>query len=70
MKPLTVVAPPILEPFLEKTLLSLVSSDLIERIVVVSHEPVHLKMENCDVLLGSLPSRKTLSLILDFHCSR
>jgi hypothetical protein len=65
MKPLTVVAPPILEPSLEKTLLSLVSSNLVERVVVVSQEPVHLKMKKCDVLIGSLPSCKTLSLILD-----
>jgi GT2 family glycosyltransferase len=42
-----------------------VSSDLVERALVVSHEPVHLKMKNCDVLIGSLSSCKTLSLILD-----
>ena len=65
MKPLTVVAPHISEPSFEKTLLSLVSSDLVERAVVVSHEPAHLKMKNCDVLIGSLSSCKTLSLILD-----
>jgi len=65
MKPLTVVAPCVLEPSLEKTLLSLVNSDLVERVVLVGHEPVHLKMKNCDVLIGSLSSCKTLSLILD-----
>jgi len=65
MKPLTVVAPCVLGPSLEKTLLSLVNSDLVERVVLVGHEPVHLKMKNCDVLIGSLSSCKTLSLILD-----
>jgi hypothetical protein len=52
-------------PFFEKTLLPLTKSDLVERVVIVSQEPVHLKIPGCRVLVaGPLPSQETLSLIL------
>ena len=66
MKPLTVVIPYSPEPFFEKTLLSLTKSALVERIVIVSQDPVQLKMPKCRVLAaGPLSSHKTLHLILD-----
>ena len=65
MKPLTVVIPYNPGPFFEKTLLPLTKSDLVERVVIVSQEPVHLKIPRCRVLVtGPLPSHETLSLIL------
>jgi GT2 family glycosyltransferase len=65
MKPLTVVIPYNPGPFFEKTLLPLTKSDLVERVVIVSQEPVHLKIPRCRVLVaGPLPSQETLSLIL------
>ena len=65
MKPLTVVIPYNPGPFFEKTLLPLTKSDLVERAVIVSQEPVHLKTPRCRVLVaGPLPSQETLSLIL------
>jgi hypothetical protein len=65
MKPLTVVIPYNPGPFFEKTLLPLTKSDLVERVVIVSQEPVHLKIPRCRVLVASpLPSQETLSLIL------
>ena len=66
MKPLTVVSPYSPGILFEKTLLSLTKSDLVERIVIVSQEPIHFKMDRCHVLAsGPLPSQKTLILILD-----
>jgi hypothetical protein len=66
MKPLTIVIPHSPKPFFEATLLSLTSSVLVERFVIVSREPVHLKIPHCRVLTsGSLPSSETLRLILD-----
>ena len=66
MKSLTVVTPYSSGPFFEKTLLSLTKSDLVEHLVIVSQEPLHLKIPNCRVLAsGPLPSYETLSLILD-----
>jgi hypothetical protein len=65
MKPFTVVTPHSPGPFFEKTLLPLTKSALVERVVIVSQEPVHFKMDRCRVLVaGPLPSHKTLSLIL------
>jgi hypothetical protein len=65
MKPLTVVIPYSPGPFFEKTLLSLTKSALVERVVIVSQEPVHFKMDKCRVLVaGPLPSHETLGLIL------
>jgi hypothetical protein len=66
MKPLTIVAPRNPEPSFGKTLLSLTKSDLVERIVIISQEPVHLKIPKCRVLAaGPVQSRETLRLILD-----
>jgi hypothetical protein len=65
MKPLTVVIPYSPGPFWEKTLLSLTKSDLIKCIVIVSQEPVRLKIPRCRVLVaGSLLSQEALSLVL------
>jgi len=65
MKPLTIVAPHSQEPSFEKTLLSLTKSDLVEQILIISPEPVHLKIPKCRVLAaGPLPSQETLSLIV------
>ena len=66
MKPLTVVTPHSPTTFFEKTLLSLTKSALVERVVIVSQEPVHLKIPRCRVLVAdSLLPHETLSLILD-----
>ena len=65
MKPLAVVAAHRSESSFEKTLLSLINSNLVEQIAVVSHEPVRLKTNNCDVLIGFFSSHETLSRILD-----
>jgi 23S rRNA pseudoU1915 N3-methylase RlmH len=66
MKPFTVVTPYRPGPSLEKTLLPLTKSALVERVVIVTQEPVHLKIPRCRVLVaGPLPSHETLSLILD-----
>ncbi len=66
MKPLTVVTPYSPRPFLEKTLLSLLKSALVEHIVVVSQEPVHLKIDGCRVLLdGPIYSKETLTQMID-----
>jgi hypothetical protein len=65
MKPLTVVIPYSPGPFWEKTLLSLTKSDLIKCVVIVSQEPVHLKIPRCRFLVaGPLLSHDTLNLIL------
>jgi hypothetical protein len=65
MKPFTVVTPYSQGLFFEKTLLFLTKSDLVERVVILSQEPVHLKIPRCHVLVsGPLPSYETLGLIL------
>jgi len=66
MKPLTVVISYSPGSFFEKTLLFLTKSALVEGIVIVSQEPVHLKMPKCRVLAADpLSSHETLHLILD-----
>jgi hypothetical protein len=66
MKPITVVTTYRPEPLLEETLSSLTKSIPVERIVIVSQEPVQIKMPKCLVLAaGPLSSSKTLHLILD-----
>jgi hypothetical protein len=66
MKPLSIVIPYNPGPFFKKTLLSLTESPLVERVVIVNQEPVHLKIPRCRVLAaGSLLSQETLKLILD-----
>ncbi len=66
IKPLTVVVPQNTGPFLKKTLSSLTKSALVEDIVIVSREPVSLKMPKCRVLLaGPMTSQETLSKVLE-----
>jgi len=65
MRPLTVVTLYSPGPFFEKTLLDLTKSRLVERVLTISQEPVHFKMERCRVIVsGPLSSHETLSLIL------
>ena len=65
MKPLTAVFPYSPGPFFEKTLTWLGQSALVERVVVVSEEPVQVEADNCRVLLaGPLSSHATLELVL------
>jgi hypothetical protein len=65
MKALTVVTHYTPSLFLEKTLLSLIKSSLVERVVIVTQEPVHLKIPKCRVLVaGPIHSYETLSQIL------
>jgi GT2 family glycosyltransferase len=65
MKPLTVVTPYSPRPFFEKTLLSLMKSALVERVVIISQEAVHFKMDRSHVLIaGPIFSHETLSQIL------
>lgn len=66
MKPITVVTSYSQEPFLEKTLLSLTKSSLVEHILIISQEPIHLKIPRCRFLVSGPPtSIETLSLILN-----
>jgi len=65
MKPLTVVITHSPEPLFEETLSSLTKSGLVEDVVIVSQESVHLKIPKCHVLTaGPLTSSETLNLIL------
>jgi hypothetical protein len=65
MKPLTVVTPHSPRSSFEKTLLSMTKSDLVECILIVSPESVHLKIPRCRVLLaGPFTAQETLSRIL------
>ena len=50
MKPLSIVIPYSPDPFFKETLLSLTKSPLVERVVIVTQEPVHLKIPRCRVL--------------------
>ncbi len=65
MKPLTVVTPYSPRPFFEKTLFSLMKSALVERIAIISQEPVHLKTDKCRVLVaGPISSHETLGRMI------
>jgi len=65
MKPLTVVIGYTASSLFEKTVLSLTESDIVERVLIVTQEPVHLRIPKCRVLAGGpLQSGDTLSLIL------
>jgi hypothetical protein len=65
MKPLTVVIPYSPRPFFEKALLSLMKSALVERVVIISQEPVHFKMDKSHVLVaGPIFSYETLSQMI------
>lgn len=66
MKPLTVVIPYSSSPFFEKALLPFVRSACVERILIISQEPVNLRINRCRVLVaGPISSDETLHLILD-----
>jgi hypothetical protein len=66
MKPFTVFLPYSPETSFMKTLLALKHSVLIERLVIVTQEPLHFKMPRCHVLVGEpLLSSKTLSPLLE-----
>ncbi len=66
MKPLTVVTPHSPGPFFEKTLLSLTKSALVERVVIVSQEPVRFEMDKCPVVVaGPISSHETLGRLID-----
>jgi hypothetical protein len=65
MKPLTIVTPHNPDPSFGKTLLSLTKSDFVEHIVIISQEPVYLKIPKCRVLTaGPVQSQETLHLVL------
>jgi len=65
MKPLTVVIPYRPIPFFEKTLLSLMKSALVGRVVIISQEPVHFKMDKSHVLVaGPIFSHEILSQMI------
>jgi hypothetical protein len=66
MKSFTVVTPYNPEPFFEKTLLPLAKSALVERVVIVSQEPIQYKIDKCDVLVTEpLSSHEALHLLLN-----
>ncbi|MGQ9646357.1 MAG: glycosyltransferase family 2 protein [Thermodesulfobacteriota bacterium] len=66
MKPLAVVIPHSSGPLFKKTLLPFIKSALVERILIVSQEPVHLRINKCQVLVaGPLPSQETLSQVIN-----
>jgi len=65
MKPLTIVTPFNSRPFFEKILHFLAKSALVEYVVIVSPEPVPLKIPKGRVLVAKPPgSDQTLNLIL------
>ncbi len=66
MKPFTAVIPYRPDPFFEKILLPLTKSALVGCIVIVSQEPVQLKIPKCRIIATEpLSSHQTLHLILD-----
>ena len=66
MKPFTIVTPYSRGPFFEKILRSFSKSDLVERVVIISPEPVHFEMDRVRVHVGGpLSSGETLNPILD-----
>ncbi len=65
MRPLTIVIPYSPGSSVDGILLPLTGSDLVEHIVIVSQEPVDVKLEKCQVLAaGPLTSDETLNAIL------
>jgi hypothetical protein len=65
MKPLTIVTSYSPGPLFEKTMHSLVKSELVECVVIVGQQPGHLKIPKCRALAaGPLSSHETLSSIL------
>ncbi len=65
MKPFTIVTPYSPEPSFGKTMLPLTRSDLVERVVIIAQESVHLNVPHLSVLIGDpLPSGSMLNQIL------
>ncbi|MBA4391105.1 MAG: glycosyl transferase [Syntrophus sp. (in: bacteria)] len=65
MKPVTVITQYIPGSLFEKTLITLIQSGLVEDIVIVCQEPVHLEVPGCRFLVaGPLQSRDTLESLL------
>lgn len=65
MKPLTIITQYTPRSLFEKTLLCLTKLNLVERVVIVGQEPVHFKLEKCQVFVsGPLASHETLNPIL------
>jgi len=65
MKPFTVITPYSPESSFKGTLSLLLASDLVEQVVVVTQEPVHIDISGCSILVvDSLPSGKTLNRLL------
>ena len=65
MKPITAVTHYNPWPFFERNLLSLTQSSLVDRVVIVSQEPVRFERGRCRVLgAGPLSSQETLSRVL------
>lgn len=65
MPALTVVIAYSPGPFFDKTLCSFTKTDLVERVVIVSQEPIHFKADKCRVLVtGRLASQETFEHML------
>jgi hypothetical protein len=65
MKPLSIVIPYSAESSLNRTVLPLTTSDLVEHVVIVSQEPVPFEQDRCHVLIsGPVTSDETLRRIL------
>jgi hypothetical protein len=66
MNSLTVITPHSPGPSFEKTLLSLTDSSLVERVVIVSRDPLRLKIPKCHLIAAaSMLSHETLGKIID-----
>jgi hypothetical protein len=66
MRPFTVITPYSSVPLFKKTLLALTKSALVERVVIVSQDPIPFNMDRCRVLVANpIPSHETLNQILD-----
>ncbi|MBA4418068.1 MAG: glycosyl transferase [Syntrophus sp. (in: bacteria)] len=66
MKPLTVITRYIRGPLFENTLLTFMQSGLVEEVVIICQEPVHLKIPGCRFLAtGDFQSRAFLEPVLN-----
>ncbi len=65
MRPLTVICSHTARPFFLATLKALSGSELVEEVLIVSHEPVPDTIPRCSVLnAGPFASRETLGMVL------
>jgi hypothetical protein len=65
MKPITIVAPYSPEPFFEKMLQEFVKSDLVEDVMIVSREEVHVNVPgSCIIGADSLLSQEAIEIII------